>query len=254
MNRKEKVRNTTVFVVLRFLIILVIVLSVIEKNWSNILPSVIALILFTVPGFINKKFHIMLPGTLESIIYIFIFSAQILGEIRNFYGIIPYWDTVLHTLNGFIFAGIGFSLCDILNKSKKTKLYLSPKYIAFVAVLFSVAVGTVWEIFEYSADIYLNKDMQKDIIVTDIYSVEFNDGNVVYAINDIEKTEVYLSDGSVIEIENGYLDIGLNDTMKDMIVNAIGAVVFAIFGYFYEKGNSKYEFAKNFIPKKKEVY
>lgn len=251
MNRKEKIRNTTVYVVLRFLILLTIIFSVLEQNWSNLPACIIALILFTLPNFIDKKLHIELPGTLETIIYIFIFSAQILGEIRNFYGLIPYWDTILHTLNGFIFAGVGFSLCELLNKSPKTKMYLSPIYIAFVAVLFSVTVGTIWEFFEYSLDSYFYKDTQKDTVVNDIYTVNFNDTNTVEAINSIDYTIIYLSDGSFIEIENGYLDIGLHDTMDDMFVNFVGAIVFATFGYFYEKGISNYEFAKNFIPKKK---
>ncbi len=251
MDRKEKIRNTAVYVVLRFLIILTIVLSVLEGNFSNVLPAGIAIILFTVPNFLENKFEIDLPGTLESIIYIFIFSSQILGEIRNFYDLIPIWDTMLHTLNGFIFAGIGFSLCDFLNKNEKTKLYLSPIYIAFVAVLFSVTVGTLWEIFEYGVDVYLSKDMQKDVVINDIYTVHFNDENKVESINGIVKTDIYLNNGEIIEINNGYIDIGLHDTMKDMIVNFIGAVVFAVFGYFYELGVDNYEFAKNFIPKKR---
>lgn len=253
MKRNLKIRNTAVYITLRFLIILTIVLSILEKNYSNILPCIIALLLFTIPDFVDKKLNIELPGTLECIIYIFIFSSQILGEIKNFYGLIPYWDTMLHTINGFVFAGIGFSLCDLLNKSEKTKLYLSPIYISVVAVLLSVTIGTFWEFFEYAVDINLNKDMQKDVLITDMYTVNFNNDNLVESYNNIEKTEVYLSDGNILEIEGGYLDIGLHDTMKDMFVNFIGALVFTFFGYFYIKGTSKYEFAKNFIPTKKEV-
>lgn len=253
MNRKEIRRNKRIYYILRLLIILTICLSIYEGNWSNVFASIIALLLFTIPGLLNDKFDVELPGTLESIIYIFIFSSQILGEIRNFYAIFPYWDTLLHTLNGFIFAGIGFSLCDLLNKSEKTKLYLSPLYISVVAVLFSVTIGTIWEFFEYSVDTYLQKDMQKDNIIQDIYTVNFNNTNTVEKISDIESTVITYSNGQVLEID-GYLDIGLNDTMKDMIVNFIGAIVFAIFGYFYEKGVSTYEFAKNFIPHKKKGY
>lgn len=253
MNRKEKIRNTAVYVILRFLILLTIIFSILEQNYSNIMPCAIALVLFTIPNFIDKKLNIELPGTLESIIYIFIFSAQILGEIRNFYGLIPYWDVMLHTLNGFIFAGVGFSLCELLNKSEKTKLYLSPIYVAVVAVLFSVAIGTVWEFLEYGLDKYIYLDTQKDETVNDLYTVYFNDENKVESISDIVKTEIYLSDGSIVTIDDGYLDIGLNDTMEDMWVNFVGAIVFAFFGYFYEKGVSHYEFAKNFIPKKKGV-
>lgn len=252
MNRKIKLRNTFVYVVLRSLIILTIIFAVIDKDYETIFTCVLALILFTIPNFIGEKLNIELPNTLESVIYLFIFGAQILGEVRNFYALFPYWDTMLHTINGFIFAGIGFSICDLLNKNKKAKLYLSPIYVSVVAVLFSVSIGTFWEFLEYNLDNILHTDTQKDTIVNNLYTVSFNNVNKVQSFNDIEKTEVTYLDGEVLVIESGYLDIGLNDTMHDMLVNFYGAVVFSIFGYMYEKGANKYEFAKNFIPRKKE--
>ncbi len=250
--QKRDVRNLTVYVVLRFLVILTAVFQFLDGNFENVFSCILVLILFTVPTFIEKKMKIDLPNVLEGTIYAFIFSAMILGEIRNFYGLIPIWDTLLHTLNGFIFAGVGFALVDILNKNDKTKIYLSPIYMVIVAISFSITIGTVWEFFEYGMDVYAVTDMQKDDLHSGISSVYLNeDGeNIPVIIENIDKTVIHYEDGKEVIINDGYLDIGLQDTMKDMIVNAIGAVVFAIFGYFYVINNEKYEFAKNFIPKK----
>ncbi len=254
MRKKEKkqIRNLTVYVVLRFLVILTAIFQFLQGNWDNVFGCVLALILFTVPTFIEKKLKIDLPNLLESTIYMFIFSSQILGEIQNFYGLIPFWDTLLHTINGFIFAGVGFALVDLLNKSDKTKIYLSPMYVVVVAISFSITIGTVWEFFEYGMDEVRNLDMQKDDLIPNIESVYLNkDGeNIPVVITDIEKTTITYNNGQEEIIDGGYLDIGLKDTMKDMIVNAIGAVIFAFFGYFYIKDNEKYEFTKHFIPKK----
>ncbi len=252
IKQKKELRNLTIYVVLRFLVILTAIFQFLDRNYENVFSCILVLFLFTLPTFIEKRMKVDLPNMLESTIYIFIFSAMILGEIRNFYGLIPIWDTLLHTLNGFIFAGVGFALVDILNKNDKTKIYLSPIYMVIVAISFSITIGTVWEFFEYGMDVHTATDMQKDDLHTSISSVYINeDGmNVPVIINDIEKTVIHYENGKEVTINNGYLDIGLQDTMKDMIVNAIGAIVFSIFGYFYVINNEKYEFAKNFIPKK----
>lgn len=250
---EHKVRNTTVYIVLRFLIILTAVFSFLDGNFSNVFSCILALLLFTIPTVVDKKFNVELPNMLESSVYIFIFSSQILGEIRNFYSIFQHWDTLLHTFNGFMFAGIGFSLVDILNKSNKTKMYLSPFYISVVACCFSITIGTVWEFFEYGMDRFTYLDMQKDVLIDEIYSVYLHpEGkNEVISVKNITETVIHYGDGETL-ILDGYLDIGLRDTMFDMVVNAIGAIVFSVFGYFYVKSSEQFEFAKNFIPKKKK--
>ena len=192
-----------------------------------------------------------MPDGLEISIYLFIFSAEILGEINNFYGIIPHWDTCLHTINGFLATAVGFSLVDLLNKNSK-KLSLSPIYVSIVAFCFSMTVGTCWEFFEFSGDILLKTDMQKDRIVQSISSVNLNKDRVNKAVivNDIDKTIIKTKDNKQYIIEDGYLDIGIIDTMKDLLVNFIGAIVFSIFGYIYIKNRDKKVFVTNFIPKK----
>ena len=211
-----------------------------------------SLILFTIPGLIKIKLKITLPSVLEIIIYIFIFSAEILGEIYNFYGNIPNWDLMLHTINGFLCAAVGFSLIDLLN-SKKLKL--SPFYVTLVAFCFSMTVGVCWEFFEYTADKVLLYDMQKDTLVSTISTVELDPekSNKAVVINNINKTILYDTNGNEIAtIDGGYLDIGLNDTMEDLFVNLIGAITFSFIGYFYIKNRDKYKFAEHFIPVKDE--
>ena len=194
-----------------------------------------------------------LPDTLEIIVYLFIFSSEILGEIQNFYGIFPHWDTMLHTLNGFLCAAIGFSLVDILNTTN-SRITMTPSFVALVAFSFSMTVGVMREFGEFAMDRYFYKDMQKDTIVNRISSVKINRSgeNIPITLKDINKTEIYSDSGKTITIiDNGYLDIGLIDTMKDLFVNFIGAVVFCILGYLYIKNRDGYKFLEGFISKKK---
>ena len=244
-------KSIMVYLILRLLVIISMAFQILLGNMSNALMCILALFLFTIPTIISEKFRIGIPSLLETIIYLFIFSSAILGEINNFYGIIPFWDTMLHTLNGFICAGIGFSLVDILNQSTQ-KINLSPLYVAIIAFCFSMTIGVLWEFYEFTADNVLKLDMQKDRIVRRISSVELNKSgeNIPVRINDIEKTEIYSKDGTITTIENGYLDIGITDTMKDLFVNFIGAIIYSFIGYIYIKTRGKYKFAKNFIPVK----
>ena len=137
-------KSIAVYLILRLLVIISMVFQILMGNFENVFMCILALFLFTIPTIISEKFKIRLPSLLEAIIYIFIFSATILGEINNFYGIIPFWDTLLHTLNGFLCAGIGFSLVDLLNQNSKS-ISLSPIYVVIVAFCFSMTIGILWE-------------------------------------------------------------------------------------------------------------
>lgn len=159
---------------------------------------------------------------------------------------------MLHTLNGFLAAGIGFSLVDLLNENSK-RISLSPAFVAIVAFCFSMTIGVLWEFFEYGADRYFKTDMQKDYIVNTISTVTLDpkkDNNAII-IDGIEYTILYDANGNELTtIEGGYLDIGIIDTMKDLFVNFIGAVAFSIIGFLYIENREKYKFATNFIPVK----
>ena len=242
----ENKRVFTLYIVLRLSVILIMIAQFFNGNYENFFLCILTLILFTIPSFIEKNYHIDLPDTLEVIILLFIYSAEILGELRSFYVIFPFWDTMLHTLNGFLAAAIGFSMVDILNRNKKSSFQLSPFFMALVAFCFSMTIGVLWEFFECGMDIFFHMDMQKDTIVTGISSVLLNpEGlNRAVRIRDIQSTVV---NGQDLGIQ-GYLDIGLLDTMKDLFVNFIGAVVFSTIGYFYVKTRGEGKFAKKFIP------
>lgn len=244
------------YLALRALVIITMVLRFLRGDYASVFLCILTLILFLIPFWINKRLKIEIPDLLEIIILLFIFSAEILGEIQNFYGIFKHWDTILHTLNGFLCAAIGFSLIDILNNSERFHITLSPVFVALVAFCFSMTIGVLWEFFEYGADRFLKYDMQKDRIIQTISTVELEpEGkNKPVIVDNINKTIIYSDENGQPKetiIEGGYLDIGIIDTMKDLLVNFVGAVVFSIIGYFYIHNRDKYKFAENFIPVKR---
>lgn len=240
--------------VLSIIVAVVLVARFLRGDYYSVFLCVLTLLLFNIPLFVDKKLNISLPKELEAIILLFIFSAEILGEIGSFYTHIPWWDTMLHTINGFLMAAIGFALIDILNNSPKFHFNMSPLFVAFVAFCFSMTVGVVWEFFEFFMDYFTLTDMQKDRMVLDISSVLLNPSglNDEIVLKGIENTTLKLTDGSTYVIEGGYLDIGIIDTMKDLFVNLVGAVVFSFIGYFYIIGRNNGVFAKKFIPQLKE--
>lgn len=255
----EETKKSTivVYLILRTLVILIMIRQLILGEYNNAFFCLLSLVLFTVPFRLQKKFKITLPNTLEIIILCFIFAAEILGELNSFYIVIPHFDTILHTLNGFLAAGIGLSLFDLLNKNIDN-INLSPIFLVIVAFCFSMTIGILWEFFEYGSDKLINTDMQKDTIVQNISSVTLDEtkSNTPIVIDNIIYTIIYSKDkeGNITEtlIENGYLDIGINDTMKDLIVNFIGATIFSVFGYLYLLNRDKYKFVNQFMIKRKK--
>ena len=242
----------TVYLVLRVLVILVLVRAALRRDFESVFICVLTMVLMIMPSLLARTLQIELPGTLEIIVLLFIFAAEILGEINSFYIRVPNWDTVLHTLNGFLCAAIGFALVDMLNRSDRFSFKLSPVYLALVAFCFSMTVGVLWEFFEYTGDMLVGTDMQKDTIVTAISTVELDPtrSNKVTRIADIADVIIVHSDGTQTPLGlGGYLDVGLHDTMKDLMVNFVGAVVFSIIGFFYVKQKGQGTFAARFIPK-----
>ena len=249
--RAKKGAVVAVYIVLRLAVILVLIAQFLKGNFENVFLCILTLVLFLVPTFIERKIHVDLPDTLEIIIMLFIFAAEILGEIQAYYITFPYWDTMLHTLNGFLCAAIGFALVDILNRSERFSIQLSPIFLAITAFCFSMTIGVLWEFFECTMDQFFFLDMQKDTVVHTISSVMLDPagGNHPTAIRNITDVIVVTADGAQHPLGlGGYLDIGILDTMKDLFVNFIGAVVFSIIGYFYVKSRGKGRFARRFIP------
>ena len=241
----------TVYLVLRALIIFTLVRAVFRREYQRVFLCALSLGLLVLPSIISKRLKIVLPSTLEIIIMLFIYAAEILGEINSFYVRVPHWDTMLHTINGFLCAAIGFCLVDMMNRSDRFSFQLSPLYLAIVSFCFSMTVGVLWEFSEFSADHFLGMDMQKDTVVNVIHSVNLDPTltNTVIHIRDIADTILVHSDGAQESLGlGGYLDIGIIDTMKDLFVNFIGAVVFSIIGFFYVKRKGKGKVAHRFIP------
>lgn len=215
MELREHKSSFMVYLILRILVIVMLVLQILNQNYENAFLCILTLLLLIIPSFVQVTFKIELPTTLEIIVLLFIFGAEILGEIAEFYLVFPFWDTVLHTLNGFLAAAIGFSLVDLLNRSERTVFHLSPLFTAIVAFCFSMTIGVVWEFFEFGMD----------------------------------QIQEVMVNGQALGL-GGYLDIGLVDTMEDLFVNFIGAAVFSVIGFFYVRSRGK-GIAGRFIPRKK---
>jgi len=243
---RDRDSSQIVHYLLRLVVILIMINQLFAQNYENVFLCLLAIMLFAVPSFIETHTRIDFPPAMENSILFFIFAAQILGEMSSYYVAFPFWDMMLHTANGFLTAAIGFSLVDILNQSQKGTFRLSPFFVAIVAFCFSMTIGVFWEFLEYFMDMVFATDMQKDTIIHSLHSVLLDTTNAqkVVTIDNIKTVTVNGVDLGI----GGYLDIGLHDTIKDLFVNYIGALVFSIAGYFYVKNRKKPSFVTHFIP------
>ena len=245
-----------VYVLLRFLVIIIAVAQFFNGNYENVFLCGLTLILFLLPTIFERALKIDLPNTMEIIILLFIFAAEILGEIQSFYITFPYWDTMLHTMNGFLCAAIGFALVDLLNRNERVSLNLSPFFMAVVAFCFSMTIGVIWEFFEFFMDHVFLMDMQKDTILNTISTVNLDPdhGTKAVIVRGIQDVILVLEDGSQMPLGlGGYLDLGIADTMEDLLVNFIGAVVFSAIGFIYVKTRGRSRIAPQFIPQVLDV-
>ena len=239
--RKSK-KTFIVFLILHTMVILTAIRCLVTQNYESFATCILVLVLFLLPALIEDRMKLSIPPLFQAIIFGFIFAAEILGEVDHYYTRIPGWDTILHTLNGFLFAAVGFSMIYLLNRGSKN-FNLTPLYMTMVAFCFSMTIGVLWEFFECGMDLFFDKDMQKDFIVQTVNSVTLdpeNSGEVIH-VNDITETVINTASGETITVEGGYLDIGILDTMKDLLVNLIGAVVFSTFGYITLKTSKSFK-------------
>ena len=247
---REHKSSFIVFYTLRLLVLVVLVRQLFLHNYEGAFFCILTIVLLYIPSWLQVKLRIELPPPLEITILCFIFAAEILGEVNAFYVNVPNWDTMLHTLNGFLAAAVGFSMVLLLNDDDRLTFDLSPFFLALVAFCFSMTIGVLWEFFEFGMDWFFHSDMQKDTVVNAIYTVELDPTrtNKVVAIKGIQDV---LINGQSLGL-GGYLDIGLIDTMKDLFVNFIGAVVFSVTGFFYAKSKgARKSPAQSFVPSKK---
>ncbi|HCX73050.1 MAG TPA: hypothetical protein DHM37_04960 [Candidatus Cloacimonas sp.] len=190
------------------LTILAIIISVIYAQWENLLSAFMTLILFLIPNMFYKRTNLVIPPIFKIIILIFIFASMYLGEIHSFFYRIRWWDVIMHSTSGMLLGYIGFLIIYALNKGKNIKVKLSPVFIAIFSFSFAVSIGVIWEIFEFGVDSILNMNMQKARNLQEVYN---------------------------------YFDtrLGVIDTMRDLIVNAISACFISIIGFFYSKKKLK---------------
>lgn len=237
-----------VYIILRVLVILMLCLQIAARDFENILMCLLTLILLMIPAFAQVTFKIELPTLLEIVILCFIFAAQILGELCHFYHLIPFWDTILHTINGFLASAIGFSLINILNKNENKYFHLSPLFVVIVTFCFSMTIGVLWEFFEFGMDHFFEMNTQKDTLLQNIHIVS---QGVSVKISDISAVMIYGGSDQMVSM-GGYVDIGLYDTMIDLIVNFAGAFVFSVLSYLYIKKPDQIMFLKKIIPYRKK--
>ena len=168
---REHKSSFLVFSVLRILVIVSLVRQIMRGSYESAFFCLLALCLLYLPSWLQVKLRIELPPPLEITILCFIYAAEILGEVNAFYVVVPNWDTMLHTLNGFLAAAVGFSMVILLNDNEKLTFELSPFFLALLAFCFSMTIGVLWEFFEFFMDTFLHTDMQKDTIIHTIHSV-----------------------------------------------------------------------------------
>ena len=221
-----------IYSVLRGLVILTLIRMLMTRSYEGAMICILSLILLLAPAAFEDYFKIKIPPLFEGIIYLFIYAAEIMGEINHYYVLIPGWDTVLHTMNGFLCAALGFSLVYLMNRNSKN-VSLSPFYLTMVAFCFSMTVGVIWEFIEFEVDYFFMLDMQKDFIIDRFGSVMLDPKGLgtPVAVRNITETSIRTASGAVYTIKGGYLDIGILDTMKDLLVNFLGAVAFSVIGY-----------------------
>lgn len=171
-----------------------------------ILQCIVGSIIIFLPSKVEKRFRIDIPDIMEIIYFIFLFCAIYLGEVQNFYFKIPYWDLILHCFSAAMLGALGFVIVNYLNDSEKTNVRLTPFFVALFSFCFALTCGTMWEIYEFTADGILSTNMQKFIT----------------------------SDGTVLIGREA-----LVDTMEDFIVDTLGALAITVIGYINLKREHK---------------
>ena len=239
--KKEEPAAFWTYVVLRFIVILILIRCILRGDIESAFVCVLVLVIYLLPQFVENRLNIDIPTTLEVIIFVFVFAAEILGELQSYFIKYSNWDTILHTSSGFLCAAVGFSLVDLLNRSDNVKVQLSPGYLAITAFCFSMTIGILWEFIEFSADRLFLLDMQKDTIVNQISSVSLDptNSNISITVKGIKDVILVTDSGEQALGLGGFLDIGLYDTMGDLFVNFVGAVVFSVAAFFECKSEKR---------------
>lgn len=195
-------------IVLKLILLAEAALAAWGQQWLTVGIVTGILAITFIPLLMARRFHVFIPPEFEILAIIFVFASLFLGEVHGYYTRFWWWDIALHTSSGLLTGILGFLLVHVLNETEDINLYMTPGFVAVFAFVFAVAVGTLWELFEFAMDALFAMNMQKPM----------------------------LGDPS-----------GLTDTMWDMIVNALGALVIAIVGYGYLKTAGNTSFLERWI-------
>lgn len=212
---------------LRILVFPVLIRQILMGKAGYVYLCVLTLALMELPGWAERRLKVALPPIMEGLILLFLFSSEILGEIRGCYVRYPGWDAALHGVSGFLFASIGSVLPQLADRQRCA----GTMFRVLFGICFSVTVGVLWEFLEWGVDGLFGLDMQKDTVIHALRSVclDPRGGNCVGSISGVRETILILRDGSreILGL-NGYLDVGLHDTMGDLLMDLAGAAVFAL--------------------------
>ena len=235
----------SIYFILNIFVIIAMITLIFQGDIKHVMACFKILILFLIPWFIEWKYKIELSTMFIAIVQLFIYASIILGELDSYYLKYPYWDTILHTINGFLCASIGFMLVNMIFKQKlSNKIEIKPIYIVVFAFCLSMTVGVLWEFYEFGMDNLCNRDMQKDTIIHTIKSIKLNHNyHSLAVLKDVTDVTINGKDYNL----GGYLDIGLYDTMGDLFNNFVGTLIFCVIGYFATKSEREYKILKCFI-------
>lgn len=246
MNIIKKLLNKSsdiIYVLLFLLTLISSIISLVNKDYRNSIIAIITVIIISIPYLLERKRKLKFSHIFKILIYLFIFSNSILGEVYHFYIDYKYWDFILHMAGGFIFTSIGLSLI--------CKYKINFLIVLILTLSFSMTVSLTWEFVEYTSDKIFYTDTQKDTLIKDIASVSIDNvkNYKEEKVLEIEETILYGKNKKVLKvIKGGYLDIGLSDTMSDFFANFLGVFIFWVINYLSIYGKKR--FVNIFLVKK----
>lgn len=233
--KKCKVRS--MLVVLILLILGSLIKMLVDGEFNKVVICGVALVLLLVVRIILLKWKVKIASYLEILTYIFIFCSSILGEVYDFYTFISWWDILVHGLSGFLVTMICFSFFKFFYKeciASKSKFFT----VIIISFCFSITVGVMWEFLEYASDKFFDFDGQKDTIINQLSSTKLDGSknSKPVVIKNIAKTVIYEDNDKILTtINGGYLDIGLNDTMGDLLMATSGSFIAGLIIYIVYK-------------------
>lgn len=195
-------------ILLKLILLVEATIAAWQQHWLTVGIVAGILAITFIPLLMARRFRVFIPPEFEVLAIVFVFASLFLGEVHGYYTRFWWWDLVLHTSSGLLMGILGFLLVHVLNETEDINLHMTPGFVAFFAFTFAVSVGALWEIFEFAMDSLFGMSMQKPM----------------------------LGDPS-----------GLTDTMWDMIVNALGALLIAVLGYGYLKTAGNKSFLERWI-------